>query len=146
MDAWSPLASGKYNKGNVPPEVGLLWKITKRFYQVVANMAVSSKLILVMITLIFILVSSSQLQNHNHTKLELVHRDQISSSTKLLNHSHSFLARMQRDVKRVAAFTHLLSPAKSYEVENLDTDLVFGYNLRFIEYLVRVGIGSPPTF
>ncbi|KAK1552683.1 hypothetical protein Q3G72_021624 [Acer saccharum] len=51
-------------------------------------MAVSSKLhLLVMITLIFVPVSSSQFQNHNHTKLELVHRDRISSSTKLLNHN-----------------------------------------------------------
>ncbi|KAK2635776.1 hypothetical protein Ddye_030569 [Dipteronia dyeriana] len=80
-------------------------------------MAVSSKLLLlVMITLIFIPVPSSQFQNHNHTKLEPVHIDQIPSSTKFHNHSHRFLVRMQRDVKRVAALTHLLSPAKSYEV------------------------------
>ncbi|KAK3222499.1 hypothetical protein Dsin_009524 [Dipteronia sinensis] len=85
-------------------------------------------------------------QNHNHTKLKLVHIDQVSSSTKLLNHSHRFLARMQRDIKRVAALTDLLSPVKSYEVENLGTDLVSGYNLGFEEYLVRVGVGSPPTY
>ncbi|KAK1551932.1 hypothetical protein Q3G72_007588 [Acer saccharum] len=53
---------------------------------------------------------------------------------------------MQRDVKRVAALTHLLSPAKSYEVENLGTDLVSDYSMGFSEYLVRVGIGSPPTY
>ncbi|KAI9188532.1 hypothetical protein LWI28_024587 [Acer negundo] len=110
-------------------------------------MAVSSKLILiVMITLVFVPVPSSQFQNHNHTKLELVHIDHISSSTKFHNHSHRFLARIQRDIKRVAALTHLLSPAKSYEVENLNTDLVSGYFLGITEYLVRVGIGSPPTF
>ncbi|TXG56853.1 hypothetical protein EZV62_018166 [Acer yangbiense] len=87
-----------------------------------------------------------QNQNHNHTKLELVHRDQISSSTKFHNHTHRFLSRMQRDVKRVAALTRLLSPAKSYEVENLGTDLMSGYSLGFDEYLVRVGVGSPPTY
>ncbi|KAI9170393.1 hypothetical protein LWI28_027208 [Acer negundo] len=63
-------------------------------------------------------------QNHKHTKLELVHRNQISSSTKLLNHSQRFLSCIQMDIKMRAALTHLLSPAKSYEVENLDTDLV----------------------
>ncbi|KAK2635773.1 hypothetical protein Ddye_030565 [Dipteronia dyeriana] len=63
-------------------------------------MAVSSKLLLlVMITLIFIPVPSSQFQNHNHTKLEPVHIDHIPSSTKFHNHNHRFLVRMQRDVK-----------------------------------------------
>ncbi|KAK3220428.1 hypothetical protein Dsin_014398 [Dipteronia sinensis] len=110
-------------------------------------MAVSSKLLLlVMITLIFVPVPSSQCQNHNHTKLELVHRDRVSSSTKFHNHSHRFLARMQRDIKRVAALTHILSPVKSYEVENLGTYLVSGFSLGFSDYLVRVGVGSPPTY
>ncbi|KAK3198958.1 hypothetical protein Dsin_022373 [Dipteronia sinensis] len=85
-------------------------------------------------------------QNHNHTKLELVHRDQIPSSTKFHNHSHRFLARMQMDVKRVAAVTHRISPSKSYEVENLGTGLVSGISMGFSDYLVRVGIGSPPTY
>ncbi|KAK0575367.1 hypothetical protein LWI29_037939 [Acer saccharum] len=35
------------------------------------------------------------------------------------------------DIKRVAALTQLLSPAKSYEVENLGTDSVSGYNMGF---------------
>ncbi|KAK1552113.1 hypothetical protein Q3G72_010571 [Acer saccharum] len=78
-------------------------------------MAVSSKLhLLVMITLIFIPVPSSQFQNHDHT----------------------------RDVKRVAAITQLLSPTRSYEVENLGTDSVSGHSIGFTEYLVRVGIAG----
>ncbi|KAK1553092.1 hypothetical protein Q3G72_028718 [Acer saccharum] len=106
-------------------------------------MAVSSKLLLqVMITLIFFPVPSTQFQNHNHSKLEVVHRDQISSSTKLLNHSRHFLARMQMDVKRVAALTQLLSHAKSYEVENLGTNSVSGHSMGFSEYLVQVGIAG----
>ncbi|KAK3224808.1 hypothetical protein Dsin_004670 [Dipteronia sinensis] len=90
-------------------------------------------------------------QNHNHTnghwKLKLVHRDQlISTSTKLHDHRHRFHARMQRDMQRVAALTHRLSPTTSYEVENLGSSVVSGNSLGFYEYLVRVGVGSPPTY
>ena len=53
---------------------------------------------------------------------------------------------MQMDVKRVAALTQLLSHAKSYEVENLGTNSVSGHSMGFSKYLVRVGIGSPPTY
>ncbi|KAK0574450.1 hypothetical protein LWI29_023914 [Acer saccharum] len=49
---------------------------------------------------------------------------------------------MQRDVKRVAALTQLLSPTRSYEVENLGTDSVSGHSIEFTEYLVRVGIAG----
>ncbi|KAK0573464.1 hypothetical protein LWI29_008426 [Acer saccharum] len=90
-------------------------------------------------------------QNHNHSdgkwKLKLVHRDKISSSTKFHSHSHRFHARIQRDVKRVAALTRRLSAAtakKSYEVEDLEADVVSGMDQGSGEYFVRIGVGSPP--
>ncbi|KAK0575027.1 hypothetical protein LWI29_032803 [Acer saccharum] len=80
-------------------------------------MAVSSKLhLLVMITLIFVPVPSSQFQNHNHTRLEQVHRDRISSSTKLLNHSRRFLARIWCYNQDDPVFNPTTSTLASYTV------------------------------
>ncbi|KAK0573557.1 hypothetical protein LWI29_009835 [Acer saccharum] len=41
---------------------------------------------------------------------------------------------MQRDVKRVVALTQLLSPTRSYEVENLGTDSVSGHSIEFTDW------------
>ncbi|KAH9707385.1 protein ASPARTIC PROTEASE IN GUARD CELL 2 [Citrus sinensis] len=98
--------------------------------------------------------SSNTSSDEARWKLELVHRDKMSSSSNTTNnmhyhrHQHSFHARMQRDVKRVATLVRRLSgggaDAAKHEVQDFGTDVVSGMDQGSGEYFVRIGVGSPP--
>ncbi|KAK3187872.1 hypothetical protein Dsin_027433 [Dipteronia sinensis] len=58
-------------------------------------------------------------------------------SSKFHDHRHLFHARMQRDVKRVAALTRRrISTAKSYEVTDLEADVVSSFDLGVRESII----------
>ncbi|KAM7484868.1 hypothetical protein LguiA_000877 [Lonicera macranthoides] len=86
----------------------------------------------------------------NKWKLNLVHRDKISS-THFSNQSYRLQSRIKRDVKRVASLIRRLAGAAtsvgagaSYEVEDFGSEVVSGMNQGSGEYFVRIGVGSPP--
>ncbi|KAE8687748.1 Protein ASPARTIC PROTEASE IN GUARD CELL 2 [Hibiscus syriacus] len=85
-------------------------------------------------------------------KLNLVHRDKLSSNATSTLHDHRlrFQARMERDVKRVAGFLRRLpgdgnhGGDASFEVDDFGSDVVSGMAQGSGEYFVRIGVGSPP--
>ncbi|KAK4841663.1 hypothetical protein QYF36_008331 [Acer negundo] len=125
----------------------------RQFHQAAAAMAVSSKLLLlVMITLIFVPETQSNGAPTPTTNTESYepYTTPISSNkpynTSIYSNNPPFpCTHANGRQKGGCLYTPPLSH-QSYAVENLDTDLVSGYFLGFEEYLVRVGIGSPPTF
>ncbi|XAR53172.1 Nepenthesin [Bertholletia excelsa] len=79
-------------------------------------------------------------------KLNLLHVDNINSN--LSNYLERFKKRMKRDAIRVATLIPQLLPAGDSEeaVEEFGSEVVSGTNqgIPIGEYLVRIGVGSPP--
>ncbi|KAI4313182.1 hypothetical protein L6164_026180 [Bauhinia variegata] len=96
---------------------------------------------------------ANKTESEGKWKLELFHRDRISSLDGSHDHRSRFNARMKRDIKRVASITRRLSGGGAasshgggvnYEVEAFGSDVVSGMDQGSGEYFIRIGVGSPP--
>ncbi|XP_058097811.1 protein ASPARTIC PROTEASE IN GUARD CELL 2-like [Magnolia sinica] len=75
-------------------------------------------------------------------RLKLLHRDVISTAN-FSSQRHRFDERLKRDARRVASLTRRLTRA-GYRVEDFGSGIVSGMDEGSWEYLVQIGVGSPP--
>ncbi|KAK7310330.1 hypothetical protein RJT34_07780 [Clitoria ternatea] len=87
-------------------------------------------------------------QEEEKWKVKLFHRDKISSNAAAKDHQTRFNARIQRDLKRVASLLHCLNHNRSYSEPEaaFGSDVVSGTEEGSGEYMVRIGVGSPPVY
>ncbi|XP_019192945.1 PREDICTED: protein ASPARTIC PROTEASE IN GUARD CELL 2-like [Ipomoea nil] len=83
-------------------------------------------------------------RNESSWKLNLLHRDELPFSN-FTDFGGRFQSRMKRDSHRVADLIRRTSGLE-YEAEELGAEVVSAWNLGIMEYVVRIGVGTPPQY